>query len=126
MTAGGCDFERALDVLLPFDVVEVRIVLGMLVEQILEIHMCGCNGLHSIEELDYLRQVLNPKNFDFADDSGLRCVGLGQDESFVFFLLRRHGDGQGATNGLDRTVEGKLADQKIIIEEVLLNESLGG
>ena len=46
----------------------------MLAEQILEVHMCGCNCLHSIEELDYLWQVLNPKNFDFADDSGFRCA----------------------------------------------------
>ena len=45
MTAGGGDFERALDVLLAFDIVEVRIVLGMLAEQILEIHMSGCNCL---------------------------------------------------------------------------------
>ena len=101
VTAGGSDLQRPLDVLLPFDVVEVRIVLRVLTEQIFEIHMCGCDGLGAIEKLNDLRQVLNSKNFDFADDGGLRCIGLGQDESFVFFLLRRHGDGQGATDGFD-------------------------
>ena len=105
--------------LLSFDVVEVRIVLRVLTEQIFEIHMCGCDGLGSIEKLNHLRQVLNPKNFDSAHDGGLRCIGLGQDESFVFFLLHRHGDGQGATNGLDGTIEREFADQKIIIEESL-------
>ena len=32
MAAGGGDFERALYVLLSFDVVEVRVVLRMLIE----------------------------------------------------------------------------------------------
>jgi hypothetical protein len=101
VTPGGSHFQRPLDVLLPFDIVEVRIVARMLTEQVFEIHMCGCESLGSIEKLNHLRQVLNPKNFDFADHGGLRCIGLGQDESFVFFFFCRHGDGQGATDGLD-------------------------
>ena len=41
-------------------------------------------------------------------------------------LLRRHGDRQGAANGFNRSVEGKLADQQIIIEQVLLDVAFGG
>ena len=41
VTPGGSDFQCPLDVLLPLDVVEVRIVARMLTEQVFEIHMCG-------------------------------------------------------------------------------------
>ncbi len=37
MAAGGGDFESALDVLLPFDVVEVGVVLRVLIEQFVEV-----------------------------------------------------------------------------------------
>ena len=100
MTAGGGDFERPLDVLLSFDVVEVRVVVRVLIEQIVEINMGGFDMQGAVEKLNDLRQVAYPKNFDFAHDGGLRSVLFGQDDPSDFFLLRRHGDRQRAAHWL--------------------------
>ena len=75
VTAGGGDFERAFDVLLSFDIVEVRIVLRMLTEQIFEVHMRArtivCAPLRNSTTCG---KILHAEDFDFAHDGGFRCV----------------------------------------------------
>jgi hypothetical protein len=38
VAARGCDLQRPFDVLLPFDVIEVCLVLAVPLEQLLQIH----------------------------------------------------------------------------------------
>ena len=46
-------------------------------------------------------------------------IGLGQMSPLYFSFFAAMAMGRAPMNGLDGTVEGKLADQKIIIEEIL-------
>jgi hypothetical protein len=125
VTARGSNFQGSFDVLLPFDIVEVRIVASVLTEQILEIHMGPRNGLRSVEKLNHLREILHSENFELADHGGLGRIAIGQNESSIVFLPRGHGHRQRAAHGFNRAVERQFADDQITIQQLAFDQPFG-
>ncbi len=93
VTAGRGDFQGAFDMLLSFDIVEVRVVTAVAVEDLLQVHGHPAEAPVAIEEFHDLGEVLNAEDLDFLHHGGFRPVDLRKDDPFEALSLRGHGDG---------------------------------
>ena len=79
-------------VLLPFDIVEVSIINGVLSKEIFQVHTRGLERDLSIEEFDHLGQVLDPVHSDFLQYRGLWGICCGKDETLKPISLGSYGN----------------------------------
>ena len=59
----------------------------------------------TIHELDDIGQRLHAVHFQLVDDGSFADILLRHDETFEFLLASTDGNGQGATDGLQTSVE---------------------
>jgi len=90
--------------LLPLDVVKVRVVLRVQIEQTSQIYPGLRKGFLAVEELDDLGQPLGGEHLDVFNDGRLRAVRFRQDNAFEPLSFCRHGDREAAAYGLDLSV----------------------
>lgn len=93
MRARGGDFESAFNGFLAFDVGEVEVVIGGLVEDVGEIDFGGCDFELAFEEGDGFAEVSDGQDLETLNDGGFGGV-FGSDEEADFAVgtsLKRDG-----------------------------------
>ena len=111
MTAGRRDFERALGLLLSFDLAEIDIVNVRIAERRGEIDRNRLQRAQSLEELERLAQALDPEHRRaLADDGSLRRILARQYHPGELRRSRKQCRRQRALDPLDSAVERQFAE----------------
>ena len=125
MPPGRGDLEGAFDVLLPFDLLEIDRIDGRS-HQILGPAGRRVDILDAVEQADDLDEVAEAVNDEAGDERGLLFVDVRDDEALESQAFDQDGDREDAGHRLEPSVQGQLADEKIIAQPLGREDPLLG
>ena len=116
VVTGGRYGERTLGRLLPANVEEVNVVAGLGSEDLRQIHVNRLDGQFVAQEPDRIGEEADRDYVDILDDGGFGCVIGRYDHTASALGGCQHRCRQCALDRPNAPVEGKLADDEIIVD----------
>src|SRR5690606_7911694 len=114
MTSCRSYFHTALYGLLPFDICEIVFqVVEIVVKFFPCIYNCSFEGFSFVKEFYNLLNIINSVYLKIAYNCCLPNILFGKNKTFKPFLFCLDRDWQGTFDGLEASVQGKLAHNNI-------------
>src|SRR5579863_4912297 len=125
MASGAGDFDGALGGLLSADVFEVDEELLRFAEQGFVIGFDGDDAVAGVDEVDHVEQGADGVDFDASDHGGFLGVGFGNDHAGDFASPGFEGDGEGAADAANASVQREFTDKKAVGDFFLGQAAVG-
>ena len=114
------DLERALDVVLAFDIVEVDVITGLLAKELPAVDFLRGNVAVAFQQVDRLAQVGDAIDIDALDQAGFAGVVQRNEDGAVPGVFRLQGEGEDSLDRAHAPVEGEFADDGALFQGAVL------
>lgn len=111
MTAGGGDFEGALNVFLPLDLTKIHIVCTLRLPQRVRVRRQRGLRVKVVQQDDHVGQRTDGVDSDIADDGRLAGIRFGDDQEGPLVRPRLDRHRQNTRHRADGPVQRQFADE---------------
>ncbi len=117
--AGSRNFQRPLDVFLPFYIVEIKVKLVLRIEKFFTgIDHHRFEERFVFKELHHVVQVRDAIHIQVVDHAGFPRVGGGNNQPFKTFFACLYGNGQRSFDGLYSAVKAQFTHHHVLVQPV--------